>query len=543
MVKLLNVKAMEKVIESKNYNKIVGGVIGERYSVEAIDYLLKEATKNEEFIATYTFDHIIYQLSYNKGSYKFSNFFKDYEEYVYSAFVKAIFEKRNTGDYITWFDFFPSEEEIKRLYNSATPEMKSVIYKTLVYRRTSYALGTEFFDLYADSYKTLIQMIMEQENMNEKRACEYFMKWSYAINKNAIEGIQGMIGKEDTIDFLTKRLNGRFCGGDSVATSIKDFQEIIDYLYEAGEISRINIAKKIIRNFEIYNWKIGEFNETGVSILKTLYNKYISPIVFDGDSAIMNFSEEDSLYIFRNNFGFFYGVEDREDRKVAIVEIYRKLHDGQNIANQISHMINMARNRKTALNITIPEQISKDSLRFAYRIDEFIPCHKIEVEELKEILRVYFPHRTVLNEFGENDLLKEYIDMEKILLENENDIKVNFSSSFNTFFKDDVIPVSVIKKYSDKLGKYTCLRSLTRGTNVTPEEILELTVDYKMFEDFSSEDRVSLYVTALKNMKVADERIIAELIKALKLSGQEYYSIPNNPVLDKVNLRNVLTLL
>ena len=157
MVKLLNVKAMEKVIESKNYNKIVGGVIGERYSVEAIDYLLKEATKNEEFVATYTFDHIIHQLSYNKGSYKFSNFFKDYEEYVYSAFVKAIFEKRNTGDYITWFDFFPSEEEIKRLYSSATPEMKSVIYKTLVYRRTSYALGTEFFDLYADSYNVFLK--------------------------------------------------------------------------------------------------------------------------------------------------------------------------------------------------------------------------------------------------------------------------------------------------------------------------------------------------------------------------------------------------
>lgn len=541
MVKLLNVKAMEKMVAGENHYKICNGIKENRFDMEAINYLLNEAVKIDSFITNYNFVSVMKTLTGEGVQYKMSDFYKGFEDYIYSPLAKALLDLKSTGDYIGWFDFFPEEDEIQGLYEMASFEVKRIIYKTLVYRRTSFGINPKFADTYANSYRTLIQMIVEHEDMTELKACDYFFKWSYAVNQKAIEGIETMIGQEATIEAVNRRTHCRY-SQSATEMSLRDFYACANYSFSRNAMDGEWIMKDLIRYFDVFNWLPNSLNKASAELMKEIYNKYMAPMLFEGNGSVMIFRKGETQHLFRNNIGLMLSLEDRDDRKTAMCDIYRKLNNGTALARAVSNAVYMADARKLALSINIPEQVSKDSLKFAYRIDEFLPSHKINAEELKEIHNTYFPHLKTISSFGENKLLSKYIDIEQMLLDDA-DIKLDFDSDFCDYFPDQIIPLSIIRKYYDEIGHYTCLRSLRMNRNITLEDVLALEKDYHMFANKDSDENNVVFSRALANAGSKDAKLVAEAIVALKLDEVDRLYNANNTELDKMSLRNILTLL
>ena len=547
MVKLLNVKAMEKMLKSGNFGKITSELSKKNFTHEAVDYFIRESTTTDVFRAEYTMDCLC-KIVANRDHYKFSDFYSDFEDYVNSPLANFLVANTSAGDYIQWFESIPNEQQLRELYENSTENVKKVIYKTLVYRRSSFGLSDKLIDIYSDSYNFFLELIMKYESSCENniaRATEYFIRWAYALNENALIKLEERFGTERIKSYLEKRRERYHNGANR--TSLLDFITTSTFLHDVGELDSLEIVSTMIRDFDIYSWATGTLNKETYSLLQDLYDKHLAPLFFEGETAILDFQGKNTYNYIKRHFDVILPWERREDRAIAIINLYRKLSDNYSVAYKLSSVDLAFERREVNVDFKIPKQITEDSLKLAFRFCEFIPSHEIEFEELKSILRLHFPHLNAIGSFSENTILSKHINIEKLLAEKGDEMAalLDFShGDFESYFKDKLIPVDVIKNYGERLGRYVVLRSLLRSKTITPQELLDMSSRINFKEEYMSSDNCSILSRALENEgKPATAEEVAELIKILGLDKEKFFECNYNKENSKLDLRSILTLL
>ena len=529
-IKVLGVKAAEKMMTGGSYSKIQDAILEEKFSPEAIRYLLDNYSSPRRII-----DDIKMTAIAGSNSYSFNNIYKDFEDYINSGFSTYIYEEGECGEYIDWLGDIPnSSEELISIYNSSDEEIRNAIYKTLMYRKRAMILNENLIEKYNNCFDAIVE-ITQRENPSIETTVDlysYVSKWCCSINRNTIEKIISVVGLEKTISMMRARKDLRYDYCITI-TSMLDMMEVLGFLLEKD--TKITPDLSVVARQLDFNscWSIEDLkNDHMFEIARQLYDKFFGCKV--GVNGIKSI-DVDLINLIGTNAGTFLAYERVERKKDALFDA------GIKILGYDRFVYNLCCSAKRK-EITLSSYCCNLSRILARDFNELILNKKITTaDELLILKRGCFPHRVNIGRFSTNPFVYNYINLEEFSDEDIEKISNQLSwTELRGYFKEEVVPLSFMIKYFDRLREESIVNSVLRGRFTMPETIYLLdSIGSRM-----SEGAVARIISnAIEIYKEgATEVLMAKLVKYIPTSSSISFNYLS-PKYNNLSLRNILTLL